>query len=208
MRNVALRPQPIVLATKPGNLRRRYRVPRRPRIPPSASIAPVAQHRGGEAQLACDPAQRPTAAHQQGYRFPLELIRKMTPSLAHSTPFRSHRSLAKVSTNSREAHDLLVEDLPREHAGLVEDLAAVFSIGIAVEIGALVEKPLALGVDDDAERVIVLLEAVADIEIAKGRRVQIPRGGMRARPVPGDGGAEIERHFEALPRIEARAAHL
>src|SRR5215472_8861575 len=112
MRNVALRPQPIVLATKPGNLRRRvrsgmrgrrrYRVPRRPRIPPSASIAPVAQHRGGEAQLACDPAQRPTAAHQQGYRFPLELVRKMTPSLAHSTPVRSRRSLAKVSTNSRE----------------------------------------------------------------------------------------------------------
>ena len=45
--------------------RRRCRVPRRPRIPPSSSIAPVAQHRGGNAQLACDPAQRPTAAHQQ-----------------------------------------------------------------------------------------------------------------------------------------------
>src|SRR5215472_105267 len=28
----------------------------------------------------------------------------MTPSLAHSTPFRSRRSLAKVSTNSREPH--------------------------------------------------------------------------------------------------------
>jgi len=31
----------------------------------------------------------------------------MTPSLAHSTPFRSRRSLAKVSTNSREPHLLL-----------------------------------------------------------------------------------------------------
>src|SRR5262249_46818019 len=82
--------------------RRRYRVPRRPRIPPSAAIAPVAQHRGGNAQLAGDPAQRPTTAHQQRHRFPLELIGKMTPSLAHSTPFRSRRSLAKVSTNSRE----------------------------------------------------------------------------------------------------------
>jgi hypothetical protein len=37
----------------------------------------------------------PAAAHQQGYRFLLELIPKMTPSLAHSTPFRSRRSLAK-----------------------------------------------------------------------------------------------------------------
>ena len=64
----------------------------------------AAMHRGGNAQLACDLAQRPTAAHQQGYRFLLELIRKMTPSLAHSTPFRSRRSLAKVSTNSGEPH--------------------------------------------------------------------------------------------------------
>jgi len=83
----------------------RYRVPRRLRIPPSASIAPVAQHRGGNAQLACDPAQQPTAAHQPGCHFPLELIRKMTPSPAHTTPFRSRRSLAKVSTNSREPQD-------------------------------------------------------------------------------------------------------
>src|SRR5262245_51895586 len=82
--------------------RRRYRAPRRPRIPPSAAIAPVAQHRGGNAQLACELAQRPTAAHQQSHRFPLELIRKMTPFLAHSTPFRSRRSLAKVSTNLGE----------------------------------------------------------------------------------------------------------
>src|SRR6516162_5911274 len=35
---------------------------------------------------------------------PVEFFRKVTPSLAHSTPFRSRRSLAKVSTNSREPH--------------------------------------------------------------------------------------------------------
>jgi hypothetical protein len=50
--------------------------------------------------------------------------------------------------------DLLVEDLPGEHAGLVQDLAAVFGVGVAVEIEPLVEKPLAAGVDDDAERVV------------------------------------------------------
>src|SRR5207302_11171527 len=109
--------QPVVLAAKSGDLcrrvrngmrgRRRYRAQRRPRIPPSASIAPVAQHRGGNAQLACDLAQRPTAAHQQGYRLLLELIRKMAPSLAHSTPFRSRWSLAKVSTNSGEPQTVL-----------------------------------------------------------------------------------------------------
>ena len=62
---------------------------RRPRIPPSAPTAPVAQHRWRDAQLACDLRQWPTAARQQRYRFPLELIGKLTPSLAHSTPSRS-----------------------------------------------------------------------------------------------------------------------
>src|SRR3954452_23466431 len=72
-------------------------------MPSCAAMAPIAQHRGGDAQLACDLDQRPTAARQQGDRLPLELIRKMTPFLTHSTPFRSRRSVAKVSTNSGEA---------------------------------------------------------------------------------------------------------
>src|SRR5215470_15863573 len=101
--------------------------------------------------------------------------------------------------------DFLVEDLPCEHAGLVQDLAAVFGVGVAVEVEPLVEKPLAARVDDNAERVVVLLEAVADIEVAKGWRVEVPRDGVCARPVTGDGGAEVERHPEALPRIEPRA---
>src|SRR4051794_37210780 len=69
-------------------------------MPSYAAIAPIARHRGREPQLACDLDQRPTAARQQGDRFHLELIRKVTPFLAHSTPSRSRRSLAKVSTNS------------------------------------------------------------------------------------------------------------
>src|SRR5215208_5466751 len=75
-------------------------------MPSYAASAPVAQHRGGDAQLAGDLHQWPTAACQQGDRLRLELIRKTTPFLAHSTPSRSLRSLAKVSTNSGEAHRL------------------------------------------------------------------------------------------------------
>src|SRR5438067_1828275 len=41
-------------------------------------------------------------ARQQGDCFSLELICVLTPPLDHSTPFRSSRSLAKVSTNSGE----------------------------------------------------------------------------------------------------------
>src|SRR3954468_1395706 len=43
------------------------------------------------------------AGPAQGHRL-LELIRKMTLFLTHSTPSRSPRSLPKVSTNPGEAH--------------------------------------------------------------------------------------------------------
>ena len=44
---------------------------------------------------------------------------------------------------AQQMRDLLVEDLPGEHARLVQDLAAVFGVGVAVEIEPLVEKPFA-----------------------------------------------------------------
>jgi hypothetical protein len=58
----------------------------------------------GDAERAGDLDQRPTAARQQGNRLSLELISELTPSLGHSTPFRSHQSLAKVSTNAGKSH--------------------------------------------------------------------------------------------------------
>src|SRR6202047_5586659 len=86
--------------------RRRIGAQRRPPFPPSAPITPVAKHRGCDAQLPCDLRQRPTAARQQGNRLPLELIRKLTTALAHSTPFRSPRRLAK-GPPIRGRHNLL-----------------------------------------------------------------------------------------------------
>ena len=83
--------------------RRRIGAQRRPRISPSAPTTPIAKHRRRDAQLRRDLRQRSTAARQERHRLPLELIRELTPSLVHSTPFCSPRSLPKVSTNSREA---------------------------------------------------------------------------------------------------------
>jgi hypothetical protein len=62
-----------------------------------------------------------------------------------------------------------------------------------VEIEALVEEALSVGVDDDAVGITVLLEAVADIEVADRRRVEVPGARMRARPVPGRRRADVER---------------
>src|SRR5216683_1872187 len=75
--------------------RRRVGAQRRPRIPPSIPTAPIAKHRRRDAQFPCDLRQRPTAARQQGYCLPLELIGKLTTSLAHSTPSRSSSELSK-----------------------------------------------------------------------------------------------------------------
>jgi hypothetical protein len=74
------------------------------RIPPFAPIAPVAQHRGRvPSSLAiCNNGGPLLASSATASR--LNSISELTPSLARSTPFRSCRSLAKVSTNSGESH--------------------------------------------------------------------------------------------------------
>ena len=72
-----------------------YWAQRRPRIPSSAPITPVAKHRGCDAQLPCDLRQRPTAARQQGNRLPLELIRKLTTALGPLDTFPLPLELSK-----------------------------------------------------------------------------------------------------------------
>lgn len=109
---------------------------------------------------------------------------------------------------AQQMRDLLVEDLPGEHARLLQDFAAVAGVAIAVEILALVAEPLAVGVHDDAERHVMLLELIADIQVAVGRRVQVPGHRMAAGPVPIGHGADIERHGEPFPVVVFGAAHL
>src|SRR6185312_6132580 len=89
-----------------------------------------------------------------------------------------------------------------------EDDMAVFGVGVVAEIGALVDEALAARVDHDAERVGMLLEIVADREVAEFRRVAVPADGVAARPVAVGHGADIERHADAVAGVEAGAAHL
>src|SRR6185369_17623298 len=48
----------------------------------------------------------------------------------------------------------------------------------------------------------------ANREVTEWRRIHIPSHGMASRPVAVRHGADIKRHFDAEPGIEARAAHL
>ena len=103
---------------------------------------------------------------------------------------------------------LLVEDLPGELARLLQHHAAVFGIGVVAEIGALVDEALAGGVDQDGERIGVLLELVADREVAEFRRVHLPLHRVAARPVAARARADVQRHADAVAGVEAGAAHL
>src|SRR6185437_16277424 len=71
-----------------------------------------------------------------------------------------------------------------------------------------VDEAHAVGVHHDAERVGVLLEIVADVEVAELRRVHVPANGVSAGPVPVRHGADRQRHVDTGTRVEARAANL
>ena len=100
-----------------------------------------------------------------------------------------------------------VEDLPGEAVRLLQDRAAVAGVGVVAEIRAFVDEAPPGGVDHDAPRVAVLLEAVADREVAELRRIVIPGDGMAARPVAIGRRADLQRHADAVAGVEAAAAH-
>ncbi len=108
---------------------------------------------------------------------------------------------------AQQAAHLGVEHLPGEHTRQSDDLATVFGVGVAVEIGAFVDVAFALGVDQDTERIIVLLELVADGEVPIGRRVNVPRHRMAAGPVTVGPRPDAHRKVETRAHVEACAAH-
>ena len=78
---------------------------------------------------------------------------------------------------------------------------------MAVEVQAFIDVALAFGVDEEPERVVVLLELVADREIAIGRSVDVPRHRMGTGPMAVGPCADRHRHVEPGAHIESRTAH-
>src|SRR5690606_2018737 len=81
-------------------------------------------------------------------------------------------------------------------------------VGVVPEVGALVDEALAVRVDHDPERVAVLLEVVADRQVAELRGVEVPAHGVAARPVPDWARADLEGHAVPVTRVVLGAAHL
>src|SRR6185503_11078618 len=63
-------------------------------------------------------------------------------------------------------------------------------------------------VDVHAPRIRMLLELVANREVAELRGVAVPGDRMAPRPVPRRRSADIERHPNHVAGVETRAAHL
>src|SRR5262249_10828353 len=103
---------------------------------------------------------------------------------------------------------LLVEDLPGGLARLLQNYPAGLRVGVIAEVGALVDEALAGGVDHDRERIGVLLELVADREVAKLGGIHLPADRVTARPVAARTCADLERHADAVAGVEAGAPHL
>ena len=102
----------------------------------------------------------------------------------------------------------LIENLPGKLARLLQHHAAVFGVSVVAEIRAFVDEAPAGCIDQDAERIRVLLELIADRKIAEFRCIHLPLHGMTTRPVAARAGADRERHTNAVAGVKARAAHL
>src|SRR2546426_277768 len=117
------------------------------------------------------------------------------------------RDLADPVLLSEQVHDLLIEDLERGAARLLDDLAAVLHVRVVAHVGALVDETLTLDVDDDADGIRMLLEVVADFAVAVPGGVVVPLHGVTAAPVTPRLRADVERHADAVARVVRGAAH-
>src|SRR5256886_6140029 len=117
------------------------------------------------------------------------------------------RDLADAVLLSEQVHDLLIEDLERGAARLLDDLAAVLHVRVVAHVGALVDETLTLDVDDDADGIRMLLEVVADFAVAVPGGVVVPLHGVTAAPVAPRLRADVERHADAVARVVRGAAH-
>ena len=102
---------------------------------------------------------------------------------------------------------LRVEDLHRHALRLLHHLAAVLGVGVVAVVGALVDEALAVEVDDDADRVGMLLEVVEHHAVAERRRADVPLHRVTGGPAAERLRADVQRRLDAVAGVVPRAAH-
>ena len=114
--------------------------------------------------------------------------------------------LRNVVLIPQQVLDLVVEYLHGHAHRLAQDLAAVFGVGVITKIRALVDETTALGVDDDAEGIGVLLIQLRDGTVTGRRRVQVPGNRVTAAPMAVRLRSDVQRHANAVPGVVGDAA--
>ena len=132
----------------------------------------------------------------------VELLRKLLDRIR-----RHLGDLADLVFVAQQVLHFLIENLPGELTGLLQHHATIFGVGIIAEIRAFVDEALAHGVDQNAERIGMLLKLIADRKVSELGRVHLPLHGMATRPIAARARADLERHADAVAGIEARTAH-
>ncbi len=102
----------------------------------------------------------------------------------------------------RQMGDLGIEDLPSALARLIQHFATVTGVGVVAEVLALIHKPPASTVDQNAERIRVFLEVVANVQVPEFRGVHVPAHSVATRPVTARGSPDVHCHANAVTSVE------
>src|SRR5215475_5642511 len=97
--------------------------------------------------------------------------------------------------------DLVIKNLHGHAEGLLQNFSSVLGICIVAEVGSLVDKAFALSINDEPERIRMFLIELGDGTVARGRRIQIPRHGMAATPMPMRLRSNVQGHANAIAGV-------
>jgi hypothetical protein len=132
----------------------------------------------------------------------VELARECLDGIGRSTA-----DLADAVFIAQQMRDSSIEDLPGDLTRLPQYFLTVAGIGEVAKVGTFIDEPFAIAVDHDAERIRVLLESVADVEIAELGCVGVPSDCMTPGPVTTRCGTDVDRHLEPVAGVESRPTH-
>src|SRR5262249_27671854 len=91
----------------------------------------------------------------------------------------------------------------------LQHCAPVLGIGVVAKVRAFIDKPVAVRIHHDAERIAVpVTGAVLAVDVAVVAGIALPRHRMTARPLAIGLRADLERHPDAVAGVVARAAYL
>ena len=101
-----------------------------------------------------------------------------------------------------------VEDLESQAVGLFKQSPSIGYVGVVAEVRALIQIPVPVQVDHDAEGIGMLLEQLSDSAVAEGRGVHVPGNGVATAPVAVGLSADFQSHANTVAGVVRDSPHL